>query len=81
MCNFFEGICMKLLFAIALLLSSIASADDSVKQTQLQDGTTIEIVGDSVNVVDKDGSKKPAPDGEHTLADGSKLVIKDGKKQ
>ena len=40
--------------------------------------TKIEITGDKVEVIGKDGKKSPAPDGEHTLKDGSKLTTKGG---
>ncbi len=45
---------------------------------ELKDGTKIEITGDKVEVIGKDGKKSPAPDGEHTLKDGSKLTTKGG---
>ena len=45
---------------------------------ELKDGTKIEITGDKVEVVGKDGKKTPAPDAEHTLKDGSKVTTKGG---
>lgn len=45
---------------------------------ELKDGTKIEITGDKVEVIGKDGKKTPAPDAEHTLKDGSKLTTKGG---
>ncbi len=45
---------------------------------ELKDGTKIEITGDKVEVIGKDGKKSPAPDGEHTLKDGSKVTTKGG---
>ncbi len=45
---------------------------------ELKDGTKIEITGDKVEVIGKDGKKSPAPDGEHVLKDGSKLTTKGG---
>ncbi len=45
---------------------------------ELKDGTKIEITGDKVEVVGKDGKKSPAPDAEHTLKDGSKVTTKGG---
>lgn len=46
---------------------------------ELQDGTKIEITGDMVAVVGADGAKTPAPDGEHTLKDGTKVKTMGGK--
>jgi hypothetical protein len=48
-------------------------------EAELADGTKVMIEGDMVSVVAADGAKTPAPDGEHTLKDGSKVVTKDGK--
>lgn len=45
----------------------------------LKDGTKVEVEGDMVSVVAADGAKTPAPDGEHELADGTKITTKDGK--
>ncbi len=45
---------------------------------ELKDGTKIETTGDKVEVIGKDGKKSPAPDGEHTLKDGSKITTKGG---
>ena len=45
---------------------------------ELKDGTKIEITGEKVEVIGKDGKKTPAPDGEHTLKDGSKVTTKAG---
>src|SRR5579871_4416522 len=58
------------------------SADQASAQTkELKDGTKVEIGADnSVNLVNADGTKTPAPDGTHTLKDGTTLMVKDGKK-
>jgi hypothetical protein len=56
-----------------------ATATNSAAAThELQDGTKIEVIGDKVEVIGKDGKKTPAPDGEHTLKDGSKITTKGG---
>jgi hypothetical protein len=49
------------------------------KEVTLKDGTKVSIHGDMVSVVAADGKKEPAKDGEHELADGTKVVTKDGK--
>lgn len=56
------------------------AAKEEVKTVagELKDGTKIETTGDKVEVVGKDGKKTPAPDGEHTLKDGSKITVKGG---
>jgi hypothetical protein len=45
---------------------------------ELKDGTKIETTGEKVEFIGKDGKKTPAPDGEHTLKDGSKITTKGG---
>lgn len=50
-----------------------------VKEVTLKDGMKVEIAGDMVSVVAADGAKTPAPDGEHELADGTKITVKEGK--
>ena len=49
------------------------------KEVTLKDGTKVSVEGDSVFVVGADGAKTPAVDGDHELADGTKLTTKDGK--
>jgi hypothetical protein len=51
----------------------------AVTETTLKDGTKVKIEGDMVTVEGKDGKWAAAPDGEHELADGAKVVTKDGK--
>lgn len=50
---------------------------------KLQDGTIVSAEafepGQDLFIVDEAGQRIPAPDGEHTLEDGSKVVVKDGK--
>ncbi len=49
------------------------------KEVTLKDGTKVVIEGDMVSVVGADGAKTAAPDGEHELADGTKVTVKEGK--
>jgi len=76
-----------------LTLLSITKEESDVKLTyaQLADGTIVESstfdVGEGIEVVSEDGTKSPAPDGEHELvlkgAEGEevrfKVIVKDGK--
>lgn len=56
-----------------------ASADIlDMKEVTLKDGTKISIEGQNVFVVSDDGTKTPAPDGVHSLADGSTITTKGG---
>jgi len=78
---------------ILTLLSVSTKEESDVKLTyaQLADGTIVESntfdVGEAIEVVSEDGSKTPAPDGEHELvlkdAEGKeerfKVIVKDGK--
>ncbi len=56
-----------------------AVAAVEAKEVTLKDGTKVVIEGDAVSVVGADGAKTAAPDGEHELADGTKVTVKDGK--
>lgn len=56
-----------------------AAAHVEAKEVTLKDGTKVSVEGDVVSVVAADGTKTPAPDGEHEAADGSKITTKDGK--
>lgn len=55
------------------------------KETKLADGTTLYTPADDFTVdaelfvVDAEGNQTPAPDGEHTLEDGTVLVVASGK--
>jgi|GEM_PF-758376 len=63
-------------------VTETASAVDVVvemKEVTLKDGTKVVIEGEMVSVVGADGTKTAAPDGEHELADGSKVTVKEGK--
>ncbi|MFS4469114.1 XkdF-like putative serine protease domain-containing protein [Maribacter sp. 2210JD10-5] len=52
---------------------------------ELEDGTQIEYEGETLEegtaimIVSEDGEKSPAPDGEHTLKDGTKVSTEEGK--
>ncbi|PZP56939.1 MAG: hypothetical protein DI586_01980 [Micavibrio aeruginosavorus] len=48
------------------------------KEAVLKDGTKISIEGDHVFVVSADGTKTPAPDAQHELADGTKVTTHGG---
>ncbi len=68
--------------AEAAASAAVEAAHDhamEVKETTLKDGTKIVIEGDMVSVVGADGAKTPAPDGEHELADGTKVKTMAGK--
>lgn len=65
--------------AVEATEGAAADAAAEVKEATLKDGTKIEIKGEEVHVVAADGAKTPAPDGEHELADGTKVTTKDGK--
>lgn len=45
---------------------------------ELKDGTKVQISGDKVFVVAKDGKQTPAPDGVHVLKDGKSIETKGG---
>lgn len=55
------------------------AAETMTKSVTLADGTVVQIEGDMVYVVDSYGEKKAAPDGEHKAADGTTIVVKEGK--
>lgn len=65
---------------VAAPAAALTAVKEEVKTVagELKDGTKIEITGDKVEVVGKDGKKSPAPDGEHTLKDDSKVTTKGG---
>lgn len=67
--------------AAASAAAETASDEVAVKalETTLKDGTKVVIEGEMVSVVDKDGVKTPAPDGEHELVDGTKVITQMGK--
>ena len=74
-----------------LTLLSLDSAEVNLTDAQTADGTILQSptfdLGESVEVVSEDGTKTPAPDGEHEIAlrdsEGKEVVIriitKDGK--
>lgn len=59
--------------------AEMAAPAVEAKEATLKDGTKVVIEGDMVSVVGADGAKTAAPDGEHELADGTKVSTKDGK--
>lgn len=59
-------------------VKTVAKEEVKTVAGELKDGTKIETTGDKVEFIGKDGKKSPAPDGEHTLKDGSKLTTKGG---
>ncbi len=59
--------------------AEVAAPAAEVKEVTLKDGTKVSIEGESVFVVGADGAKTPAPDGEHELADGTKVKTAGGK--
>lgn len=50
-----------------------------MKEVTLKDGTKAVIEGENVFTVAEDGAKTPATDGEHELADGTKIKVAGGK--
>lgn len=64
--------------AVENAVEAVAPAVE-VKEVTLKDGTKVVIEGDVVSVVAEDGTKTAAPDGEHELADGTKVTVKEGK--
>ena len=58
----------------------VAKTVDAAKTThaELKDGTKVEITGDKVEVIGKDGKKTAAPDGDHALKDGTTITVKGG---
>lgn len=63
--------------AVAAAEAPVAAA--AATEATLKDGTKVSVEGDMVSVVAADGTKTPAPDGVHELADGTKLETKGGK--
>lgn len=55
-----------------------AEAGAEVVTHTLVDGTIVHVKGENVFVVDADGVETPAPDGEHTLEDGTTVVTQGG---
>lgn len=49
------------------------------KEVTLEDGTKVSVEGDMVSVVAADGTKTPAPDGDHKDKEGHVWTVKDGK--
>lgn len=68
----------EIIGAYKQLFTKIEFAD-----AKLKDGTIVSAEafepGQDLFIIDEAGSRIPAPDGEHTLEDGSKVIVKDGK--
>jgi ketosteroid isomerase-like protein len=56
-----------------------AAEATAAKEVTLEDGTKVSVEGDMVSVVAADGTKTPAPDGEHKDTEGHVWTVKDGK--
>lgn len=56
-----------------------AAAAAEVKEVTLADGTKVHVKGEEVFVVDAEGAETAAPDGVHTLQDGTTLETLGGK--
>ncbi|AGH99022.1 hypothetical protein [Micavibrio aeruginosavorus] len=56
-----------------------AAEEVSILTYTLADGTSVVVEADSVFVLDKDGNRTAAPDGEHKTVDGQTLNVKEGK--
>lgn len=52
--------------------------DAAPVRAMLADGTELVIEGDAAFVVDSEGGRTPAPDGTHTLSDGTALTTSGG---
>ena len=65
--------------AVATEMKAEVAPAVEMKEVTLKDGTKVSIEGENVFVVGADGAKTPAPDGEHELADGSKVKTAGGK--
>lgn len=55
------------------------AAEVEVKEATLADGTKVLIKGEEVFVVGEDGAETAAPDGTHTLSDGTTITTAGGK--
>lgn len=78
------------LIAVAPVAISAAQAEDhapaaeattttEVKDLVLKDGTKVQVDGEMVYVIGDGNTKTAAPDGEHELADGTKIKTMGGK--
>lgn len=56
-------------------------AEEAVEMSEhmLEDGTKVLIKGEDVFVLDAEGNETTAPDGVHTLEDGSTITVEGGK--
>lgn len=65
--------------AVVLPPKDIGAPAVEMVEATLKDGTKISIEGENIFFVSDDGTKTPAPDGKHTLADGTTMETKGGK--
>lgn len=65
--------------APAAAAAAAPAAQQQAQTVELKDGTQIQIKGDEVFVVGKEGALTPAPDGSHAAKDGSTINTKGGK--
>jgi hypothetical protein len=65
---------------VKIVLGLIEEAEVKLSEAMLKDGSTMVeaeefAVGMPLNIVNADGTYTPAPEGEHELADGTKLMV------
>ena len=65
---------------VKIVLGLIEEAEVKLSEAMLKDGSTMVeaeefAVGMPLNIVNADGTYTPAPEGEHELADGTKLTV------
>ena len=65
--------------AEATTTAPVVDATIEMREATLKDGTKISIEGENIFIVSDDGTKSLAPDGTHTMADGTTLTTKGGK--
>jgi len=70
----------SLLEKVKIVLGLVTETEVKLAEAMLQDGETMVQaesfeVGMPLNIVAQDGTLSPAPEGEHILADGTKIVV------
>jgi hypothetical protein len=73
---------MSVINKIINFLTALESEETKLKEAKLEDGTliTIDEATMEVKVINEDGSLTPIEDGEYVMEDGTKFIVKDGKK-
>jgi hypothetical protein len=71
---------MTVIEKLKIVLGLVEQTEVKLSESLLEDGTTMVqaeefVVGMPLNIVNADGTYTPAPEGEHMLADGTKLVV------